>query len=609
MALTQLVLMRFARAILPAALLVASGAASAKRAHAAPEATTWYVSTGGNDGNPCTSTGQPCRTLQTAINKAAAGDTIHIAEGTYTFTVDQCGNGVNAVACVAEKNLVIRGGFDGATWSGPNLTANPTVIDGSGQHRGFAVLGLGSPPVVTIEHLIFRNGRGGPLNSEPLDAFGGGMLVNIGTVVLRNVEFRDNKSVGNPSGGGRGGKGVGGGLAIRGSPGQNVLHNVVFSGNQALGATGPERGGEGLGGGLFTYQSQISASGLSVTDNLAQGGNSGGNGTTGDQMEADGLGGGMAFQIGTVATVQSSTFRNNTARGGNAGQNGGNAFGGGLYGELAAISVVGCDFRQNTAVAGDASGTGGLGGGGAISHNSTSMTLERSFVIDNDSAGGNAGTAGPAGGGGIYIARFRDDAPNGGTNTIINSIIAANATRQGNGGQAGGGGGGLWVQGLPLHLTHVTIAGNTIANGMLGSAMIINNFGTPQASTVNLNHTVVANHGGTAIEVLGGNTLNLNRGLWAANGSNTGGGGSIGGGGSMVSAASAGFVSPGAPNYNYRLASGSAAVDQATNSSTPVDVDGQSRPLGPAHDIGADELNPPPLVNGRPWAYLPITSR
>jgi hypothetical protein len=164
------------------------------------------------------------------------------------------------------------------------------------------------------------------------------------------------------------------------------------------------------------------------------------------------------------------------------------------------------------------------------------------------------------------------------------------------------------VQGLPMNLTHVTISGNTIGNGMLGSAMIVNSFGTPRTASVNMAYTIVSNHAGTAIEVFGGNTLNLNRGLWAANGSNTGGGGAINGGGSMLSAGSAGYASPGAPNYNYRLAAGSAAIDQATGSTATVDIDGQSRPRGPANDIGVDEYYPA-LVNGRPWAYLPITVR
>ncbi len=47
-------------------------------------AVTYYVSTTGNDGNACTTTGAACRTIGGAQNKAADGDTIIVLGGTYT---------------------------------------------------------------------------------------------------------------------------------------------------------------------------------------------------------------------------------------------------------------------------------------------------------------------------------------------------------------------------------------------------------------------------------------------------------------------------------------------------------------------------------------------
>lgn len=43
----------------------------------------WYVSTTGNDGNDCLSPGTACLTIQAAIIKASAGDTINVAAGNY----------------------------------------------------------------------------------------------------------------------------------------------------------------------------------------------------------------------------------------------------------------------------------------------------------------------------------------------------------------------------------------------------------------------------------------------------------------------------------------------------------------------------------------------
>jgi len=66
----------------------------------------WYVSTTGDDGNDCLSWATACRTIQAAVNKAGAGDTIYVAAGTDTLT---------STVSVNKANLQIVGAGSSST--------------------------------------------------------------------------------------------------------------------------------------------------------------------------------------------------------------------------------------------------------------------------------------------------------------------------------------------------------------------------------------------------------------------------------------------------------------------------------------------------------------
>jgi hypothetical protein len=68
-------------------------------------ATTWYVSTTGNDSNSCSDPTSPCSTIQAALDKAIDGDIIYVARGTYTS------NSTNGVEYIVKK-IKIAGGWN-----------------------------------------------------------------------------------------------------------------------------------------------------------------------------------------------------------------------------------------------------------------------------------------------------------------------------------------------------------------------------------------------------------------------------------------------------------------------------------------------------------------
>jgi hypothetical protein len=92
-------------------------------AQAAPA--TWYVAKTGNNGNTCADSSHPCLTIGAAVTKAATGDTIDIAAGTYNESVNAAG-----------KVLTFNGAGSDATTG--------TVVDGHGQGTPFILTNGGT---------------------------------------------------------------------------------------------------------------------------------------------------------------------------------------------------------------------------------------------------------------------------------------------------------------------------------------------------------------------------------------------------------------------------------------------------------------------------------
>lgn len=140
----------------------------------------WYVSTTGNDENDCLSPATACLTLQAAINKASAGDTVNVEAGIYP----------HAGVVTVNKTLTLKGAQAGAdarvrfdplnesvleNSGGLYVTANDVIIDGftvqnstSGAFTGYGIaLGAGTSGADVINNIIRDNIVGLGLANHP----------------------------------------------------------------------------------------------------------------------------------------------------------------------------------------------------------------------------------------------------------------------------------------------------------------------------------------------------------------------------------------------------------------------------------------------------------
>lgn len=545
---------------------------------------TLQVSGSGDDGT-CGRDSGVCRTIQRAVDLAVSGDTIQVAAGTYTAASG------DSVVSVTSKNLILIG----AGAEGDNVS----IIDGGRVRRCVSVYLVDN---FAMEGFVIQNGYFDQGISNDLNVFGGGMLVTRSRVNLTDLLFQNNVVLGEANGSGRGGSGSGGGLTIRESSIASTLTNLVFTNNEARGGSGSTRGGYSLGGGLFVLQAVVNGSNLEFTNNRAVGGNASGSGE--DWGKADALGGAVSLQADSQVVLEDVIAHNNVATGGNAVQYAGGAFGGAFFtegqpDEPTSLTLRGASVYDNQAVGGNASnGNGGHAAGGGGQFAKSSVTFDRVRVYNNAALGGN-GTLenGPAGGGGLYFQNLPGASV---AVALVNTIVADNLVRLGTGTvNQGGGGGGLWVQCMNnMQLLHTTIANNHLQvqgqplGWVQGYAIVVGNDGcSATPSDVRIDYGMITGHDGTALHVKENNTARLQYTLWNnVRNTNAGDGqsGVIEETYTISQSGNPGYVSPEAPNYDYRISKDSDARDAAVGSPVTVDVDGEQRDAVP--DVGADEF-------------------
>jgi uncharacterized repeat protein (TIGR02543 family) len=174
---------------------------------------------------------------------------------------------------------------------------------------------------------------------------------------------------GTSNSGGKGGGGAGFGGAVFIEAGNAVFVRAQFSQNTAVGGAGGGfteslnsrtvggGGGAGLGGALFLFGGTLLIEDTSLRDNRASGGRGGAGDTAGPGAMA---GGGAIVNYGGELQIVRSTVASNEAWAGSAGVAllfggvGGDGFGGGLACVGGATRVVNSTFSQNLAVSGTA---------------------------------------------------------------------------------------------------------------------------------------------------------------------------------------------------------------------------------------------------------------
>jgi uncharacterized repeat protein (TIGR01451 family) len=333
-----------------------------------------YVATAGSDSGDCSAPGDPCRTIQYAVDRAGAGDEIRVAAGAYAD--------VNAYAGLRQvlylsKTLTVRGGYTTTDWSTSNPISYPTVLNAQGGGRVLYVTGHVSP---TLEGLHITRGDpkglGGSFGviGAGADA-GGGLYVITATITLHNNQLFSNTAH------------HGGGAFFYYSPDATLSHNVILSNTT-----------DNLAGGLYFRHSP----GAMLTANTIRDNDSRGDG--GQQHY-----GGARFDHSANATLVGNTIRGNHAD---------NQCGGICFTSSGNATLIGNDIVGNSA--GKFGHFNSAGGGLSF------ITSADARLIGNTISGNSSRTFG----GGLYLERSNVTLIN---NVLVGNRIAANSVLTGSG--------------------------------------------------------------------------------------------------------------------------------------------------------------------------------
>ncbi len=613
-----------------------------------------YVTTTGADATNCADSNAPCRTVSFAALNAYPGDTVYVAAGVYTETVQVArslvirGEGSNQTILDGEKNRqVIRA-------SAPLQLVGLSVINGKTSDKGGGI--ISSQPLTLTRVQIAYNESGDQ----------GGGLFSVNSVSISNTQFISNVSVD------RGGAAyILGELTMAESLVQEnrclgkiasifiiqqchggglfVYNNVTIIDSRFISNTSLIH----AGGGVFgqTYEHTITLRNVEFIGNKA--GNNGGGAYFHGNLVADnvrfeqnraGVCGGAFFSNSSVTISNSQLIQNESESLGGGGYvgskwarsevrlanvlvegNRSNSSGGGVFvaPEVISVEIAQSRFYENQADT----------RGGAISVNpSIPVTITDSQLHGNRTIYGQGGAAflqtGPnvlsglsvmsntttstwtsySLGGGIYL---------NGNLIMKDSVFAHNSADRGGGLYLAGiegddqasltnlllndnlareQGAGIYISDKDyVQIAHTTIAA---AKQMTTTAIYV---AEQNVGTIGITNTIVANHA-VGIQRSGG-TVHEDYNLLFGNGTDRMG--EMDGGVHSIQADPL-FINP--IGGDYRLGAGSPAQDAGMDMGIAHDLDRVARPQGDGVDIGAYESQHQPAV-AQHDIYLPLVEQ
>lgn len=295
----------------------------------------------------------PYGSLQDALSDLSSPE-IRVAEGTYFATAGTD----ETVSFVLPDGVQILGG-----WSPDFATRDPDIyetilsgdIDGDGTPTGntFQILRVDAPvsSLTLVEGVTVEGGNAGDVDGNQNG--GGGLIVNAGTPVFRDITFRNNAAT------------LGGG-AVLCDASAPTFEDVAFEQNG---------GGALVAGALLAVDCAVNVTGSSFSGNTAQSG-------------------AAVYSLSGQVTLSGVTFTQNAATVG----------GGAIYNDSGTVTVTGGVFDRNTAA-------GFLGGGAIYDVGGTGRIGNAVFAGNETSTGpGGAVAVGSAGAYDMYNAAFTGNA-------------------------------------------------------------------------------------------------------------------------------------------------------------------------------------------------------